>query len=64
MDKRTLLHDLRNEVTALESQVFLLERKLDPANEDAVKYVQRMKNSIERLRVHLAHLHDIAKAAD
>ncbi len=62
--ERQLLHDIRNKITALESQLFMLKRNTDEGNETAQKYLIRMEETIVALKEQLAHLHDIAKAAN
>ncbi|MCX7997097.1 MAG: hypothetical protein N2691_05115 [Patescibacteria group bacterium] len=57
-------HTLGNLITALESQVFLLERALTSNPEKTGDYIQRMKESLAKMRDSLSRLKNIAKSTD
>ena len=59
------LHDIRNKVTALESQIYMLKKSIEQAdNEKTQTYIARMEKTLNDLKDELAGLHDVTKAAD
>ncbi len=62
--ERQLLHDIRNRITALESQLFMIKKNSDEGNEMVQKYLQRMDSTIQELKEQLAHLHNVTKTTD
>lgn len=58
------LHDFRNRLTALESQVYMVKKHMNPNDEKLKKYIERMEQTIQELKKDLTRLHDVTKSTD
>lgn len=58
------LHDIRNRITALESQIFMLKRALEDKTGKEFTYIERMEETILQLKQELAGFHDITKTSN
>lgn len=58
------IHEIRNRITALESQIYMLKRSIEDKNGKHTMYMERMKSTLQDLEKELVDFHDVTKTSD
>ena len=62
--KSSNLHEIRNKITALESQIYMLKKTVPSDHDKTALYLTRMEKTIGELKVELTNLHNVSETAN